>query len=515
MTAGRSLSVLTALVVLAGCATQGPYQRPVTNLPVAWTNAASTDGAKSPGDVNRPDWWVGLHDPAIDALVTAALSDNPTLDEAAARVDQAKAAFSIERAQRSPRVDLAASAERARMPATGAQPSDTSTAWQSTAAIGSSLSWEIDLWGRVKQATLAARSRLQARNADAAEARLSIAAQVSDNVLGLRACDLLLDVRDADILSRQQELTIIRARVRLGSVAPVDIAAAESNLAAVRIDRISQEQVCRQTVDALVALSGRAAAEVRSIMAGPLAADGRYAAVPTGELSAGMPSAPPVIPGLPGTVLLAHPSVVAAEREVAARWSEIAVARAERLPRLDLTALLTGQWISALGSTASFVTGSIGAGASAPLIDGGAGQAEVVRADARYREAVATLNVTLRQAVRDIEDGLSAQDSAVRRVEASRSALSAARLTLRGNEARRRVGSIGAFELEDSRRQLNRAQESAIIAARDRAQSWVELIRRSGSIADTDHVLGSTTPASPASSDAGVRVANLGPAKRR
>jgi outer membrane protein TolC len=195
-------------------------------------------------------------------------------------------------------------------------------------------------------------------------------------------------------------------------------------------------------------------------------------------------------------VLLAHPSVVAAEREVAARWSEIGVARAERLPRLDLTAILTGQWISALGSSASFLTGSIGAGLSGPLIDGGAGKAEVVRADAAYREAVATLNVTLRQAIRDIEDGLAAQDSAVRRVEAARTAVSAARLTLRGNEARRRAGSIGAFELEDSRRQLNRAQESAIGAARDRAQAWVELIRRSGSIVDAGYGSGSTVSAS-------------------
>jgi outer membrane protein TolC len=171
--------------------------------------------------------------------------------------------------------------------------------------------------------------------------------------------------------------------------------------------------------------------------------------------------------------------VVAAEREVAARWSQIAVARAERLPRLDLTAALTGQWIRTLGSTTSFTTGSAGLALTAPLFDGGAGRAEVAYADASYREAVAALDGTIRQAVRDIEDGLAAQDSALRRAEVSRSALSAARFTLQANEARRRAGSIGAFELEDSRRQLNRAQESAIVAARDRAQAWVEIVRRS------------------------------------
>jgi outer membrane protein TolC len=257
------------------------------------------------------------------------------------------------------------------------------------------------------------------------------------------------------------------------------VAAAESNLATVRIDRISQEEACLQTVDALVAVSGRPAHEVRSLAATPVAPDRND------DLAAQIPSAPAIVPELPATVLLAHPAVVAAEREVAARWSEIGIARAERLPRLDLSAVLTGQWIRAFGTTDSFTTGSALLGISAPLFDAGAGKAEVARADASYREAVATLEATIRQAVRDIEDGLAAQDSAIRRAEISRSALGAARYTLSANEARRRAGSIGAYELEESRRQLNRAQESAIVAARDRAQAWVELVRRSSSVIET------------------------------
>lgn len=472
----RVLSSTVTALLLGACATQPDYRSPATSLPSEWVNG--TDGGRGlaniADDAGREVWWTALRDPAIDALVGAALADNPTLAEAAARVDQARAIFVIERARRSPRIDLAASAMRERV-GINDNAGGMVTAWQSPAAIGPSLSWEIDLWGRVKENALAARRHLQARDADARDARLSIAAQVADGVLALRACNLLLTVRDADIASRENELVIIRTRVRLGTLAPVDVAAAESNLATVRIDRIAQEETCLQTVDALVAVSGRSAAEVQFFVAGPVTKARQD------DLSAQMPSAPAIIPALPATVLLDHPTVVAAEREVAARWSEIAVARAERRPRLDLTALFAGQWIRAFGSTVSFATGSAGLGLSAPLSDGGASATAVARADARYREAVATLNATVRQAVRDIEDGLAAQDSAVRRVEASRSALSAASFTLRANEARRRAGSIGAFELEDSRRQLNRAQESAIVAARDRAQAWVELIRRSNS----------------------------------
>ncbi|HEY8507823.1 MAG TPA: efflux transporter outer membrane subunit [Steroidobacteraceae bacterium] len=470
----RSLLSMAGAILLAACATQPEYRNPVTKLPAEWANR--TDHAGGPADLNadaQEAWWTALGDPAIDALVSAALTDNPTLAEAAARVDQAEAIFSGRRAPRAPRVDATASSARERVVTNGSN-GELAASWQSTAAVGPSLSWEIDLWGRVKQNALAAHRRLQARDAEARDARLSIAAQVANGVLSLRACNLLLAIRDADIFSRENELAIIRSRVRLGTLPPVDVAAAESNLASARIDRIAQEEVCLQTLDALVALSGRPAHEIRSLVSDTAQAD------LNGDLVAQMPAPPAFTPELPATVLLAHPAVVAAEREVAARWSEIAVARAERLPRLDLTALVTGQWIRAFSTTDALTTGSAALGLYAPLIDGGAGAADVARADASYREAVAILEATIRQAVREIEDGLAAQDSAIRRAEVARSALSAARFTLSANEARRRAGSISAFELEESRRQLNRAQESAIIAARDRAQAWVGLVRRSG-----------------------------------
>lgn len=475
----RALWSTATALLLTACATQPDYRSPPTNLPPDWANETHRASVSANlDDADREIWWSALGDPAIDTLVSAALADNPTLAEAAARVDQAKALSSLARSQRSPRVDLTASSARERI-ATPDLTGQTTTVWQTSSAIGPSLSWELDLWGRVRENSLAAHRRLQARDADARDARLSIAAQVANGVLSLRACNLLLTIRDADIASRENELAIIRTRVRLGTLPPVDVAAAESNLAAVRIDRISQEETCLRTVDALVAMSGRPAHEVQSLVATPLTPDRND------DLAAQIPSAPAIVPELPATILLAHPAVVAAEREVAARWSEIAVARAERLPRLDLSAVLTGQWIRAFGATDSFTTGSALLGISAPLFDAGAGAAEVARAEASYREAVATLDATIRQAVRDIEDGLAAQDSAIRRVEVSRTALSAARYTLSANETRRRAGSIGSFELEESRRQLNRAQESAIVAARDRAQAWVELVRRSSSVIET------------------------------
>jgi len=451
-------------VLTGGCALQPAYQRPALDLPGEWSNAPAE--APSPETVEREGWWALLGDPAVDRLVAAGLRDNPTLAEAAARVDQARAVATAEDARRKPSLgataNLAGSRDRAG--------SGNAMLSQASADIGANLAWELDLWGRLRETATAARHRLTARTADAEAARLSILAEIADTTLALRACNLVHGIRERDIGSREVELKIIEARLAFGYVAPVAVATARSNLASARTERIAQEESCRRLVDALVALSGLDAATISRLLPRDIRANDDMP----------MPAPPPSAPALPATILLRHAGVVAAEREVAARWSEIAVARAERLPRIDLTVLLTGQWLRALGSSDSWASGSIGAGLTAPLYDGGAGAANVRLAEASYREAVAQLIFAVRTAVRDVEDALAAQQSAAARIETSREALAAAQFSLAASEARWRAGSIAQLELEEARRQSNRAQESVVAAAADRARAWVALVRRTG-----------------------------------
>lgn len=481
---------LTALL-LAGCATQPSYQRPEIPMPSGWSNGLPTTSPAAGRELGREAWWEPLHDPAIGTLIQAALADNPTLGQAAARVDEARASARVSEGQRLPQLSVSGSATRARVQ--GAQSSGsglTATTVQNSANIGPGLSWELDLWGRLKETARAANLQLDARTADAAETRLSLTSQIADAVLRLRACDFSLAVRDRDIASRNFELARARERLAQGNVAPVDVASAESNLASARTARISQQETCARTVNELVALSGRDAAFVRSLVVAADAASSGPSAVPYGkagsapmadiDAEAVIAAPPPAAPAVPATVLLGHPAVIAAEREAAARWSEIGVARADRLPRIELVGLLTGNWIRMLGSTSSYATWSAGAELSAPLFDGGAGAANVRGVQARYHQAVEALREAIRTATRDVEDALAGQQSAQQRVTTSREAVEAARAALRANEARWRAGAISMFELEDARRQFNAAQESAIAAARDRAQSWVALVLAAG-----------------------------------
>lgn len=453
---------LTPLLLLGACVLQPDYKRPPLDVAGAWDNTAAP---ATPALPSGAPWWTQLGDPAVDLLVAAGLADNPTLAEAAARVDQARAAQLVQDARRLPAIALSGSARRSRDRAAAGE----AMANQTTAGIGADLSWELDLWGRVREGRAATESRVAAFTADAEAARLALIGDIVDATLALRACHLTLDLRDRDIASRQTELQVTRARLALGGIAPVAVATANSNLAAAQTDRIAQDEACRRLVDALVALTGEDGAAIRAVE-------------PRGGGTAALPAPPAYAPEIPASVLIAHPAVVAAEREAAARWSEIGVARADRLPRIDLTAALSQQWIGALGASDGFLTRSVGAGLAGPLFDGGAGAADVRGAEARYREAAAKLDGVVRVVVRDIEDGLAAQQSAAARIETSAAALKSARMTLDANAARWRAGAIAQVELEESRRQFNRAQESAIAAAADRARAWVALVRRSGGV---------------------------------
>lgn len=482
MQLARRSGFVGALALLGGCASL----HPTTPLPIAappqWANSASV----SPPVSAEPQWWARLRDPVIDHLIDAALADNPTVTEALARVDQARANLDANRAARIPRADVSGSASYGQQNLGTA--GGVNAVRTTSATISPSLSWELDLWGRVRHTAAAAQSRLDARTADAGAARLLITTQIASGVLRLRACNYSLGIRAEDIASRRTDLELMRTRLSFGNVAPVEVSTARSNLASAETDRISQRESCTREVDALVAISGIDAARIRSLLPEPpvpaVAARPISAPRPVSDLRGIIPAAPSMQPVLPATVLLNHPAVVAAEREATARWSEIGVAKAERMPRIDLAAILTGQWIRALGTTTSFTTWSAGPQLSGTLFDAGAGAANVRSAQARYREAVAILQGSVRSAVQEIEDGLAAQQSAEQRLATSREAVAAARFSLTANEAGRRAGSISQFELEESRRQFNLAQESAIAAERDHSAAWVELIRATGNAFD-------------------------------
>ena len=196
-----------------------------------------------------------MHDPAIDTLIEATLINNPTLQQAAERVQEARASLSVAHANQAPQLSANGSVERGTIlypnPVT-----HSFTIVDTTKLIGTGLDWELDLWSRLRETARAAKDRLDERNADAAAARLSIAAQVAQALLNARACRYTVLVRNSDIVSRELELKLMQERLVLGNVAPVDEANAQTNLAAARTAQLSEQQHCLGEIDGLVALTG-------------------------------------------------------------------------------------------------------------------------------------------------------------------------------------------------------------------------------------------------------------------
>jgi NodT family efflux transporter outer membrane factor (OMF) lipoprotein len=476
----RVLAISGLSILLGSCSVNPPYQAAALNAPAQWSHPQPDSAAEPPVLATNESWWTQLHDSAIDALIQASLVDNPTLEQAFARVDQARAELGVAAAGRLPTLTATGTASRAQTENFGGVGTSASVFGNATqtgqnfdllyssAQIGPSLSWELDLWGRVKQSTVEANKRLAARDADAQSAQLAIASEVARSVLNLRACRYSLKVRDDDIASRELELKLIKQRLTAGNVASVDEASAISNLATARTSRLSQAEQCEHYLNALVALSGRDIGMVQDLVSLPL------------PLDAKIPEPPPMQLALPATVLATHPNVVAAEHEVEAAWADIGVAKADRLPKLELDATLSGQWLTALGRTFNLLAWSVGPTLSGTLFDGGAGSSKVAAARGRYREAAANLNAQLRETVQNVEDALAQQASADARLVSSREAQEAARTALNANEARWRAGAISRFELESSRRQFELAEESVIDASRDRCAAWVALIKATG-----------------------------------
>lgn len=469
-----------AVLVLCGCAVQPAYT-PHTDAvadPPSWS---ATTGQADPDARPLPErWWAELNDPAIDTLVDAALADSPTLAQVVSRVDEARATLDVNAAQSKPAITASAGVTRSRQQSNSSA-SPEATVLTTVASAGPSLNWELDLFGRVRQATEAARSRVDARTQDAANTRLSLVADIANGVLSLRACESTVQAMTEEIASRETTLALTRRRLGAGFAAKADEARALTGLASTRTSLATQQEQCVRQTHALVALSGKDAATVRSLVAaiptGPdKPADGTTASAATTF----MPVAPGAVTRLPAQVLARHPAIVSADREAQAAWADVGVAKANRLPRLDLAAVLTGQWLSAAGVSQHLLTWSIGPSLSATLFDGGAGAANVSAAEARYRGALATFASTLRTTVQDVENALAAQASADARRRSAEEGLSAARTLLTTSEAQWRAGATSLLDLEDSRRQFATSRDAVVTARRDQVQSWISLVKATG-----------------------------------
>lgn len=391
----RALRMLIAIAPVAltagGCMVGPKYARPALEPPAAFASPA-------PGGEPAPipaDWWRLYREPALDALIATATASNQTLRQAVARVDEARALARVAASFRLPTVALNPIVSRQRTSAN--RPSPLTGAAVGTAStyndwlVPFDLSYEVDVWGRVRRSLQAADAQTAASADEEAVVRLAVQTDVAQYYYTLRLLDAQSDTLTRTIVSYQEQVRLLSVQVRTGLVSPIVLHQAEAQL---QSTMAQQQDIARARADeahALAILCGQPAPSF---------------SVPVNPLQQGSPPAVP--PGLPAAVLGQRPDVAEAEQNLIAANALVGVATADLRPQFTLTGT-AGFESSAIQSLFNWQSGllSVAQGLTAPIFNAGRLKANLQAVRARYEQTVAAYVNQVLIAYGDVEDALT------------------------------------------------------------------------------------------------------------
>jgi len=443
-------AALVAAALLGGCSLIPAYERPAAPVPQTFGTGQPAAAPDLPAAAETlPDWQSYFPDPALHALVEAALANNRDLRLALARVEEARALAGVARADRFPTLAAQADGSRTRTPADLSSTGTARTSSRYDANLGIT-AFELDFWGRVAALSDAARAQYLASDEAAQSFRVSLIGDVVSTAYQFAALAEQSRLADETLKTRAESLDLIRKRFDAGLASQLDVLAAESLVETVRAQAADLARQRAQAENALRLLVGATDTVPTASVLAPLS-----------ELTAGLPS----------DVLLRRPDVRAAEQRLIASNANIGAARAAFFPRIALT----GEF----GTASSALSGLFGSGSTAwlfqpvlslPLFDAGRNQANLEVAQARKVQAVADYEKTLQQAFREVADALSARTTYRDQLTAQEANLRTQEARLERVQARERAGLSSYLEVLDASRDAFSAQQ-AVVTTRLQLQS--------------------------------------------
>jgi NodT family efflux transporter outer membrane factor (OMF) lipoprotein len=373
---------IAGLMLAAGCAVGPDYVRPTAPSAPAYKELAGWKAAEPRDAIPRTGWWTMFGDPTLDALEEQVAAANQDLAAAEARFREASALVSSARAAFYPTVTAGVSFSRSKPPRQSPV---------SEYAMPLAISWEIDVWGRIRRAVESSAAGAQATAGDLAATQLSLEAQLALDYFQLRTVDADSELLAATVATFEKSLALTQNRHAGGVASAVDVVLAEAQLEATRAQAIDLGATRAALEHAIAVLVGT-----------PASAFG----LPAAPLDA----TPPDIPaGLPAALLERRPDVAAAERRVAAANAQIGVAQAAWYPTVTLSASggFSGSDLSKWLVWPSRFW-AVGPAITETVYDGGLRSAQTAQARAVYDETVATYRETALVAFQEVEDQLAA-----------------------------------------------------------------------------------------------------------
>jgi NodT family efflux transporter outer membrane factor (OMF) lipoprotein len=423
-----------------------------------WTVAEPKDSQP------RGNWWVMYHDPELDRLeekIPASL----TLKAAFARLQQARAQYRIARADLFPTLtaDPYAARDKYSPNAPRSLPGYPTTV--NDFLLGADFSYEVDLWGRVRNEVSSAKAARQASAADYASVELSLRAQLAEDYFNLRAYDAEIALYDRTVESYREALKLTTDLFNGGAAALADVAQAQAQLDNALTQAADFKLQRAQAEHAIAVLVGE----------NPSLFDLPANALPLDVVP------PPIDIGLPSTLLERRPDVAEAERNVAAANAQIGVARAAYFPKLSLNAGggVESTKTSNLLSTSS-VFWSLGPQISAPIFEGGRLVAETARVKAVYEEQAADYRNTVLTAYQDVEDNLVALRRLQEESETDAAAVLATGVNLKQAQDRYFAGIVTYLEVSTAETAALQAQVQATTIQARRMSASILLIKALG-----------------------------------
>jgi multidrug efflux system outer membrane protein len=398
---------------VAGCAVGPDYHKPKADMPSAWQPDAPWHEAAPNDGALKGDWWRLFQDDALNPLVDRALAGNQNLRIAAARLDQARDQVTVASSALYPWVGLSAAAGRGKTSANRplaeySEPNQSTV--QNNFAVGPTVNYEVDLFGRVRREVEGARASEQQAEADFENTRLLLTAQLVTDYFALRELDAEIAVVRHSLELQRDALGFIASRHDLGFATGLDLAQQQAlvDSSATQLELLDNQR--SQYEHAIATLVGTPAPGF--VIAAALT-------------TASLPSIPV---GLPSDLLQRRPDVASAERSMAAANARIGVARAAYYPNIELGTIFgepSAGWQSNALSTlfaAPSRLWSVGLSATQTLFDAGKTGANVRIANADYSAAVAGYRQTVLTAMEEVENGitgLASLDRAVTQADAS------------------------------------------------------------------------------------------------
>ena len=445
--------LLAAAVCSAGCLLGPNYSKPQTQLPESSQEDFSI--------FTNAKWWEIFNDPVLDKMEQEALTYNKDLQLAIARVDEARANVGITKADQLPSLSASGKTGRA---------GDATGSGQTQSTANAVVSFELDLWGKYRRLSEAARAQLLSSEANRDTVRLALTADVARNYFTLLTLDEQFNIATRTLAARKENVRIYESRYKNGYCTEVDLKRVQASMSSVEAQQRELKLQIAQTETALSVLLGRSPRAI--------AQEG----VERGKKLAAVTLVPNVPEGLPSDLLTRRPDVRQAEGQLIAANANIGAARAAYFPSIPLTAS-AGYASSALSDL--FAGGSSGvwnlaAQVTAPIFEGGKIRSQNKAAEAKYRQMLATYEKTVQGAFKEALDALSANRINREVFDSYKDQTQAMQRSYDLTKKQEAAGLIGVTDLLDVESNLLSAEMSLATARLDELNAVVTLCQALG-----------------------------------